>query len=509
MKSPFEVLGIADSTKESDIVRELEERLVELEGYAEEIEKAFQTSFRKGVIFSGSTTLWDRESIEEDLAEQFACGIEPTSKYMGYDALDYIINKSRADQSEGKLDRTGFRYLTNIVGAQSQKLFKEISKYRKVLDKFKKDPKSDEARAALQDLYIRKKYEDSVVALGADTSKKTPVTPKPISNKSAFMKNLADDPRYMELNIAYQQIATDKARTDLVPELYVKSRLGDPKLLAVANPEWKDRIIKRERMHSQKFADQQADRFRPSSMKKYGNEPMAENQNHDYSWAIILTKPSYVMKGIPVNNSDFSGRITVKHLGSFSAESLFRKRKLLKSKFEKVRRCQDVVEVNGKVLRLQLEEHLPDPSIPENMREYYYRQQATKELHNNIYLVSKTDTKGVKTDSLVFSPNGPDEFRTEIPQDFAANVYFSNYALNIARQNGGFAGTIIDTPKGFSISTAYNQDDIASSVLFQNKTMGRMIDRTAKYPVWEDVSSDEAEVALLATGLERIRGKDE
>lgn len=507
MKSPFEVLGIKDSTTEDDVVRELNERLQELEELSQEGQNAFSETNKSGLVFSGNINVWDRNSIEEDLAEQFACGIEPSSKFMGYEAITYIYKKIREDLEAKRTDRTSYRYLSNIIGSHLQRIIKETIRYRNILENYNKNPKSDEMKAALHDLYIRKKFEDSVVALGSDVAKKTPHICQGIQDKSAFMKNLEDDPRYMELNVAYQSIATDKSRTDLVPELYVKSRLGNPGLLTVAKPAWKAYIVTREKQFFEEHLAEQKARL--TTKKESDRDKIPENQDHDYSWGIIIGKPSYVMKGIPVDNSDFSGRMTVKHLGFFSAESLFAKRKFLKEKFENKQISYKEFDVGGKRLRLQITEHLPDPSIPAHMREYYYKRQATKQLYNNIYMVSKTDTKGKKNDYLVFSPVTPEEFKVEIPQEFTTNVYFSNYALNIAEQNGGFAGDIIDTSKGLSISTAYSQDEIASGVLFKNKTIGRIINRRDKKPIWRDISSSEAEVLLLANGLERERTDNE
>ena len=507
MKNPFEILGIAETTTENDVIRALEERLLELQELSAENQKAFTDFHQKGLIFAGNTRVWDRLSIEEDLAEQFACGVEPTSKFMGYDALMYVNKKIKEDLDSKKIDRTSYRFLANAVSAHIQRVIKETARYQKVLDAYHKNEKSDEARAALEDLYIRMKFEDAVVALGSDITKKAPHIGQGIQDKTAFMQNLEDDPRYMELNVAYQNIATDKSRTDMVPELYVKSRLGNPGLLAVANPEWKEHIIKRERAYYQLHLEEQADRLLARTATERDSIPI--NQNHDYSWGVILTNPSYVMKGIPVNNADFSGRMTVKHLGYFSAESLFAKRKFLKEKYEDKKVYLDEVAVAGKRLRLQITEHLPNPNIPAHMREYYYKRQATKQLYDSVYMVSKTDTNGVSHNSLVFSPVTPEEFKTEIPQEFTSNVYFSEYALDIARQNGGFAGAIVDTPKGLSISTAYSQDEIASGVLFQSRTIGRIIDKTAKEPTWKDIDSSEAETILLSNGLERERSKDE
>ena len=91
-----------------------------------------------------------------------------------------------------------------------------------------------------------------------------------------------------------------------------------------------------------------------------------------------------------------------------------------------------------------------------------------------------------------------------------ANIYFSDYMLDIAEKNGGFAGNIERDGNGLSISTAYSQDEIASAILYQSGAMGRVTNR-AKYQEdrWQEADGKKVDAMLRESFTEREISLDE
>lgn len=498
MKNPFIILGIDERVTDLDVVKDVEGRINSIQAIKEDCEKIFRNS-QKAVQYRGRAKNFFRNEIEEDLAEKFACQIAPDSKFMNSEELSSIIEKIN---SEGKGDIKDTFY-SNAVMSQMIKIEDCQRRYQKIIDEYKKNPQDEKAKEALENLYISLKYEDSVAEIGSYIARRTPRTFNVEVDKDAYAQNMKNSTEYLEIKEAYEKIGTQKARNDLIPELYVTSRLGNPNLLESAEPEWKEYILNREQEYFFKFVDDMG-----ASQQEAKERKIAENQDHDYGWGIVIDTPSMVMKGIEVDNSDFQGRISVEHLGYFSSESLFNKRKLLRDKHENIEISKQPIKMNGEQMMLTLKKHSPQKNIPKNMREYYYRNVATMQLFNNIYKVSKTNYQGIKREDIVFSPVGKEELLNKYPEEFLTNVYFSNYALDIAKENGGFAGAIVNTPNGLSISTVYNKAEIASSILYQADTEGRIMDLSGKGSrQWRDARSHEANM-LLKYGRRNARERE-
>lgn len=523
MENPLEILGIKDQTSDEDIVKDIESRIRTISKYIDDTKRIFKEDSRGGYKFQGTFGNLYGTNIEEDLAERFACGFDCKNRFFSYyefkrlnEKIEREVKKSIEASATNKSPNALF--YSSVFLSQSIKLQRRKEFYQKTLDRYEQEGRKGSAREALKDLYVSIKFEDAVTDLAESVAQRTPRTFSANEDKLAFEENLKSDENYIKLKEAYEKVATESARAELVPEMFVKRRLGNPNLWKVASSEWKAYIIKRENKYKIDHLNEIADEL---SGKRVIPD-LADNPDHDFSWGVVVDNPSYVMKNVPVDNADFQGRISVKHLGYFSAETLFSKRKLLREKHENIEIVDAPVTVlrdnkrfrlkqkNGKDFTVQLKVHTPNPDIPESMREYYYRHEATTQLFNNIYLVQKTDAKGVVREDLVFSPLEKKDFSRPELKKFLPEVYFSDYALNIARENGGFAGAIVKTPNGPSISTVDSQTEIAASVLYQNDSEGRLIDRSDfGNNTWKDIKGSEANFILRHKSEVRERSKDE
>ena len=509
MENPYLALGMKSRISRTEIVKELEDRIRFLSRLKADNEYFFKKMIKDKNMFKyvGKKSDFSDIGIEEELSQKFACNIIPKSRFLSYRELSRLKGTVKLEgNSDNPEIKDNYSFYVRVVKSQQQRLNAELEKYNEILDNYRNNHNSEEARTALYDLYIKMKYEDEVVKLAADIAMKTPRTFNAKKDRAEFKLRLTRDPRFLKLKGTYAKVATTRKRDDLNPELYVKARLGNPDLLTIADPDWKKYIIGRER----KFCEQYLHRISQNNSQEKNDSNEAVNQEHDYGWAMIIDNPEVVMDGVEVNTSDFEGKVTVKHMGYFSSESLFRKKKVLKEKHETTKISKAVIVDKEKRRRFTLREHIPDPNIPENMREYYYKYDPTKQSFNNVYLVSKTDNDGKTQEYIAFSPIKKGEFGEKYPESFMANVYFSNYALSVAQQNGGFAGSIEKDKNGLSISTAYNQEEIASAVLYQSGSTGKIIDRTKSGKTrWEDINGKAVDNILRGKGEEREISLDE
>ena len=507
MENPYLSLGMKSRITRNEIVKELESRARFLSRLRGDNEYFFKEMIKKNVSFKyvGITRDFMDTGIEDEMAEKFACNIIPKSRYMSHRELNRLYGTIEIEKnSEKEFSTNNYNFYSKVVTSQRQKLNRAYEEYNRVLTDYENTKGTEPARTALYDLYIKMKYEDEVIKIATDIAMKTKRSFDAKKDMTNFKEILLNDKRYKKLRKTYEKVATKRKRDDLDPELYIKSRLGNPSLIKVVDPEWKQHIIQREKDFRSEYLNQIADSNNTSS------ENLAENQEHDYGWGIVINKPEYVMKDFEVNNSDFQGKISVKHVGFFSSESLFRKRKLLKEKHESTKISKFAVVEDSKRREFTLKIHQPNPDIPKDMREYYYRYDPTKQLFNNIYMVSKTDNDGRTKENVVISPVSKKDFGNKYPEQFLANIYFSDYMLDIAEKNGGFAGNIERDGNGLSISTAYSQDEIASAILYQSGAMGRVTNR-AKYQEdrWQEADGKKVDAMLRESFTEREISLDE
>ena len=502
MQNPYQILGIKDGISNNEMSNEIENKTKALLRLMGDNSVFFKELFKEKKVFkyTGKANDLRETEIEEDLADKFACNIIPKERFMSYKNLFDIKKELEIEENvqgyKGNFDKRSF--YTNIILSQQQRLSLAYERYNRVLEDYRSNPNSEETIRNLEDLYMKMKYEDNITKLSLEAAVKAGKISNPKERRDEFIKQLTNNKEYLRLKEAYETISTPRKRQDLDPKLYVIARLGRPELLKVATPKFKEEIVSQERKYREQYLEQIAKKS--ASDNKESQIP--ENQNHEYGWGIILDKPSYVLQDKKVENSDFEGKLSVKHLGFFSAESLYSKKKLLREKHQKTRIYGTKIKENGMEYngRLKLKKSFPDLDVPENMRQYYYRYDSTYQSYMNIYLVSKTDNNGKVREDIVFSPVKKSDFNTKYPENFLANVYFSNFALDVAKQNGGFAGSIEKDTNGLSISTAYNKEEIASALLYQNGTMGKITDRTkltrADEDKWKVISGEDADSIL-------------
>ena len=468
MRNPYEVLGIKETVSIEDMLGELKDRISKFNRLKSDNNKLFQEILKNGFGYSGKISQLSELSIENALADQFACGITPNSKFMSYTELANICALFEEQKNSNGVNA---KFYQNVISSQSQKLMKEAEIYQNIVDSYVENENSAENKEKLVDLYMKMKYEEAVERVGMSISSSIYRVDSAKRNKDNFRKELLKNKEYSEIEEAYEKLENQSSREDLVPELYVLSRMGDKSQFSVIDQDFRQSIINREKRFKAEYLKQSIKNFEGERIEG----PLL--QKHEYGWGMILTKPKIVLKGIEVNNSDFKGKVSVKHLGVFSADSFFSDRKKLKKKHEKIKLEKGEVEIDGKKHILSLRKHISKKRVPQNMREYLYRYEATKQLYNNIYIVKKESQNGNIREDIVFSPVGRSEFE-KYPEEFFTNIYFSDYALDVARQNGGFAGAVIETPQGPTISTQYNEDEIASCILYQNGSEGKVIDKS-------------------------------
>lgn len=508
MKDPFEILGIEPGITQDDIIKEFDERIKKLEELCKIYDEKVRIAARDGISYRGSIRRLSHATIEEALSERFACGITPNSKFLSPEELDKVYKKIKDSAKLNKEKSPSALYNANVFSAQLQRMGNTITEIRDVEKAFLARRHNPKAIEDLQDLYIRLRFEDAVSQIGPGIASISPRFFDEEKDEKAFTTALSVNPRYLDLREAYEKIATKHARADAVPELFITSRLGNPELLKIANPAWKELIVKREQDYYDEYLRELANNFGTSPREKF-ERGVAENQNHDYRWGVVLDKPTPMMQGIQVKNSDFTGRISVQHMGYMTSETMFRKSIALREKHEKITSYAVPVNVDGKERIFHLRRHVPNPKVPEYMRDYYYKHQATMYAYNNIYKVTKTDEHGVSREDIVFSPVEKDEFGTKYPMEFLSNVYFSNYMLDIAKENGGFNGVIVESPKGsLSISTVDNRTDIAVGVLYQSNSMGSLVDKTEEHPSWREITGSEVDI-LLRYGMDKEKERQE
>lgn len=482
MENPFEVLGIEDITKEQQI-RELEDRLRELK----DLKKHMLGKHIKGTFGIQYRLSNINGKIEEYLNEQYNLGLNPNKKFFSKEDLDKLYGTIFEEQDERfkifqamnpeeqAVMRRGIRVMHNAFAEQAGKVNRDISEYTTILSEYRKNPNNSKAGAALNDLYLKKKYEDKVVQVAGRIAETLP-KPERIEASTIFYDALTTDSEYQQLTSAYNMIATVEARQDLIPEKYVKRRMVDTSGLLVMDEEYIEKLLERDEQYYSEFI----------KTRKFGKESRyrmgyAENQQHDYGWGIVLTDPRFLIENEPVDTPDFKGKLTVENIGYFTEESLFTKRQHTKE-----RRVE--IKIDDAKRQEMLSRYRIDPTKAPfaTLREYEWKYEATKNLFDRIYKVTKTDTEGRITSSIVFSPIVKRDIEKKEGLDFIRDVYFSEYMLGLARQNGGYAGQLLKSPRGYSVSNKYSYEEIASAVLFDRGTEGyisdRRDDRNITYP---------------------------
>ena len=223
------------------------------------------------------------------------------------------------------------------------------------------------------------------------------------------------------------------------------------------------------------------------------------------------------MKDEPIDIPSFKGTITVEKIGDFSEESLYRKVRIDNEARRKRRNNTKIKGISNTILRkaIKLLTMTADDFASyqysqhkQCMRDYKYSYMASKTLYDHIYMVTKTDTDGIQRRQIIFSPITDENVGKDVSMEFLKNVYFSDYMLDLARQNGGYAGEVFPTKNGGYNVYNYHQnceEQIGAAILFDRGYTGTIMDcRNSQKREYPDSSKDDL-FRLLSKTHERGR----
>ena len=537
MDNPFSLLGIDD--KRIDIetaVAALEEKIAELNV----LEGFYKENFRKRYFAFYSNNLYAiRKSKDDDIRdfyeERYMLELPLDKKYFTEQEFYAVVEQSqRFDRKAIEIEReieelngkktpeaqkqikelrdkadfykTRAKIFNQSVKEQSTTIREEKNKITQILGLYKSNPNDSYARARIEDLYVRLKFEKAFKNLSLQS-------PIDVKNHKVFREALESHSGYRSLIDAYNKVATVEAREDLVSELYVTKRIANP-VGAISETEARKITIAEAKYHSE-FVD---DLLKSEQQREM--EQAAENQNHKYGWGIILTNPFYLLKDEPIDTPVFKGKITVEDIGRFTEESFFRKVKMKNEQRNRRRKNTEIKGVKKAIFEFlgrtfELSSRKKDSDEVENemyMRDYYYSYRATKRLYDEIYKVTKTDSEGRARTQIVFSPITQQSLGKDVSVDFLKNVYFSDYMLDLAKQNGGYAGEVFPAKNGGYNIYNYHpncQEQIGATILFDRGFKGSISDRRdGRKDEYLKATKDDF-LKLLSRKKERIIGVDE
>ena len=527
MDNPFSILGIDEKGIDINLaVTELEKKLVELTSLNNFYEESFRkryAAFRSNNFFAVRPS--QNDDVREFYRERYILKLPLDKKHFTKDEFFEIIKKAQEleDQAKGlerkaqeieskarelesksrdskikeekeKLEKQAketknqaqeTRNLSKIynqsIKEQSSSIREERKKIMQLLDAYTLNPNNQHNITRIEDEYVRLKFEKAFM----DLLSKSPLN---MENHAMFEAALDSHAGYRRLADAYGKVATAEAREDLVAELYVQKRVNNT-VGAISETDAR-KIIGREKKYQEEFVDDLL-----KSYEQRAQEKSAENQNHQYGWGIILTNPYYLLKDEPIDTPIFKGKITVENIGRFTEESFFRKVKM-KNELRDRRRKNTTIKGVGKPILKRLrqpfsmefdaegENTKTEAEQPKYMRDYYYKYRATKTLYDEIYKVTKTDSEGRTRTQIVFSPVTEKSLGKDVSVDFLKNVYFSDYMLDLAKQNGGYAGEVFPSKNGGYNIYNYHpncEEQIGAAILFDRGFKGSGFNRLRGY----------------------------
>lgn len=531
MDNPYSLLGIDNKGIDiEEAVAKLEEKVAELKALDNFYEKNFRKRF---LAFRSNNRFTIRESKNDDIRDFYEerCVLELPldKKYFTEQEFEYVVAQAKNFEKRAKEKEREIEILkgnpTRTAKEQREKLQTEADLYRikskcfnqsikeqassisdekdriiESLEAYQSNPDNSNARARIEDLYIRLKFEEAFKNLSIQS---------PIDSKDhkIFRETLESNSAYRSLIEAYNKVSTVGDREDLDSESYVTKRVSNP-VGAISEAEAR-KITRAEDEYQRKyFYDLH------KSVAQRGKEQVAQNPNHLYGWGIILTNPFYLLKDEPIDTPNFKGKITVEDIGRFTEESLFRKVKM-ETEERKERRKNTQIKGAKKIISEYLGRFFAlsprEEDKPERyMRDYYYSYEATKKSYDEIYRVTKTDSEGRTRTQIIFSPINQKSLGKDVSVDFLKNVYFSDFMLDLARKNGGYAGEVFPDKDGRY--TVYNyhpncQEQIGAAILFDRGYYGSILDRREGRNE-EYLKADKKRFQELLR-RERIRTRDE
>lgn len=507
MNNPFQVLGIDErGINIEQAVNELNARLAELNNLNSFYEEMFKKKYSR---FNSSSTYAIRKHEKDDITdfyyERYVLGLPFDKKYFSKNEYFKIVEKAK--ELEGKPEgRNQAKILNQSLREQFASIRNEQKRITELLELYKSNPFDMTFKSKIEDEYVRVKFEQSVMKLFSKS-------PLDKIDYKVFREVLENHTGYKELENTYKKVATADAREDLVAELYVKKRIENP-VSAISEAHVR-RIVGKEKEYQYEFVDNLLKNNTQRQSKK-----ATKNQNHQYGWGIILTDPTYLLKDEPIDTPIFKGTITVEKIGEFSEESLFRKVKIANELRRKRRNNTKIKGINNtllgkalKALTMTADEFATyqNPQHKQCMRDYNYSYMASKTLYDQIYRVTKTDADGRQRTQIVFSPITDESIGKDVSIEFLKNVYFSDFMLDLARQNGGYAGEVFPAKNGGYNVYNYHpncEEQIGAAILFDRGFRGTIMDcRNAQKREYPDSSKDDL-FRLLSKTYERVRSDE-
>jgi len=389
----------------------------------------------------------------------------------------------------------------------------EVSSYKGKIEKARQAYISSGFKDDSQmiDVLLELRYMEGITRIAGEIAKNLSAEGY-VCTAEQFKQVLMQSKNYTELTEIYHQIDSKEKRENFIPEAYIQKSMADSGQFSTPSPETVERLIAREKAYESRYYQELGIKYVDPELAK--EMKLAENQDHDYAWGIVLDQPRRLINNEPVNSPIFKGRITVDRIGSFSEYSLFQKKKREREYDVKVRK-RSTRPSRGNLSRLRIDQEASShDAMSEDkkysyitMREYFYRHEACKTLIDHLLRVTKTDTEGKTRTSIIISPFEYSGLKESDMREFLKNVYFSDYMLDVAEANGGYAGKVMEKDGKFLVSNKYNHEEIASALLFSNGQKGTILDCRDKdhRKRYDNVTKDDFIRLLNQTERERLK----
>lgn len=422
------------------------------------------------------------EVIEQILSKRYEFGLDFDQIPLAEDEIgDFLrrvsLSRKPVSEKDGQVSTTLAEDVKKRVELYTMSSFftKEMqNRIESAIDVFDQDTNDPKDDSKMMDILLEIRYGELKIGIAKELAKRISENGLILSEEE-FKKVMLNSAPYEQIKRIYGEIATKDKRDELIPELYVMKNMSDMSGVTVVSDDTVKHLIDKEHKYTSEYFDNLSARL--SSSKYRNSGPTLENQNHDYAWGMVLDNPKIILDNEPVDTPIFKGRIKVENLGSFTEKSLFKRSKYSRESDVKARQRARMRERSSFLSRLRMKhDDEGKAETPQTMRQQFYLHEAKKTMVDNIWRVTKRSIDGKTSTYIIFTPLEYLGSRDSKLFDFVKNIYLSDYMLDIAMQNGGYAGRIHKDNEGFSISNRYNQEEIASAVLFRNGQRGDIFD---------------------------------
>lgn len=470
--NPYQIFGIDDNINPLElrqILRDYQIRAV-----------AFNKLYDSYIIkFNGVTAHATKQSqlVEQLLSRRYEFGLDFEQIPLGTEEIRDFLNRALIAQKK----YTGESEVSTITMEEARKRVDTLGLsllYVRDIDKLASEAinafdDNQENTSQMMDAVLKIRYGELKIDIAKELAKRAS-SEGVVLDENSFWDLMVTSSPYKQLKSIYEQVATKDKRDELIPEIYVKKNMSDMSEVTVIGTDTIRHLLEKEHKYANEYFYDIVERFEGI---KDRSEPALRNQNHDYAWGMVLDTPKVIIDNEPVNTPIFQGRIRVERLGSFTEKSLFARNKYAREVAIRMRRRAKAPKQRGFLSRLTMKHgDEKDSDVPQTMREHFYLHEARKTMVDNIWKVTKTDKNGIASTYIIFTPLEYLGIRGSELLEFVKNIYLSDYMLDIAMRNGGYAGRVQAEDDGFSISTKFCHEEIASAVLFRNGQKGDIYD---------------------------------